>query len=132
MLSIFPDLLPYALIAPFLVRVGVALALFYFAFSHFSRGSFTHAVWKVFHKEGLVSRMSGFAYATSSACILMGFFTQVAVIIPIPFLLYDIYGALKEARTAPAEHIILRGFVMFALISLLFSGAGFLAIDLPL
>lgn len=132
MLSIFPDLLPYALVAPFVVRVGVALALFYFAFAHFSHTSWAHAVWKVFHAEGFASRMSGFAYGASGAFIFIGFFTQAAVLIPIPFLLYDMYGALKGARATPAEHIVLRGLVIFALISLLFSGAGFFAIDLPL
>jgi len=117
MVNIFPDLLTFSLLAPFIIRLFLG---FYFI------------VWgwrTVQHKDteqqpgARLKQALGFIGLTGGLFVLAGVFVQVAVLVLLGLLAY----LLKTSRNH-LPYILLLGMAL----SLLFSGAGFLAFDLPL
>ena len=117
MLSIFPDLLTYGLLAPFIIRV--ALALYALAFA-----------WKITAKAVRQKNFSFWVLARAVPAwiggflILFGVATQIGAIILVLWTLAELKIG-REDRTVSL-------FALAMALSLLFSGAGFLAFDMSL
>lgn len=134
MLSPFPVLLSFGLLAPFLIRV--LLGIFFVRYGWFKIGKGRGEKIVFFEKAGLhpgniFVLISGITEIVGGIMLILGLYTQVAAIV----LSLIIFGAviIKFRRptilTADMDFYIL----LFATtLSLLFSGAGAFAFDLPL
>ena len=123
MLNPLPELLSFSFAAPLLLRVVVG-------------AYFLKQVWQVLvtnkkKNRGVVTRYLACVEMVGAIAIIIGFWTQIAVIILLATVITNLVLKIKkgELNETKIDFYIL----LFAiLISLLFTGAGFLAIDLPL
>ena len=114
-LTTFPALLDYILLAPLILRLAVG-------FLRLGAGT---ARYKKDYK------WLSILYVISSIFIIVGLYTQISSIIAIVLIFFDYY---MEKKIAPVsrEKKALMILMIAILISLLFTGPGFLAFDLPL
>lgn len=103
MLSIFPSLLTYGLLAPLILRVVVALVLFYSGYRQ--------------------QNILGWLTVIGTLGLFLGLFTQ-----PVALLLALIIS-IRPDKNLPSTQ---RWLLLAILLSLLVTGPGFLAFDLPL
>ena len=134
MLSIFPDLFSYGLLTPVLIRLGLFVALFYFGWMTIFRKRVLFAKKLEESKYPLADFMPwpfGVLSLVSAGFILIGFLVQGVAIVAIYLFLnfYLVDSGEKKIFSVPGIFYLV--LVLFA-VSLLFSGAGFWAIDLPL
>ncbi len=134
MLNTFPSLLSYGLVAPFILRIVLGALLIsiglVMAFrrrdafvAYFTEHSFPFPLASVW--------IFGIAEIVTGAFLVMGLSTQTASIVAI-FLLTNIYVFEKrDDRLLPHSPSLYLALAAIAL-SLLFTGAGFFALDLPL
>ncbi len=130
----FPDLLTFWLIAPFLLRITAGFIFIYFGYTK---------IWK--ERERRVSFFNKIGFGNGSIffwiislaeliggiLLVLGVFTQATAIMLSFIILGAIYTKIRQPDLLDnsLEFFIL----LFAvLLSLLFLGAGFWAIDLPL
>ncbi len=133
-LSIFPSLFTFGLIAPFILRIVAGIIFVYFGYTKIwkekeRRVSFFN---KIIPNNGIalfwvisVTEFIGGVFLT------IGLFTQVVVIILSAITIGAIFTKIRrpDLLDNSLEFFILLLAVLF---SLLFLGAGFWAIDLPL
>ena len=134
MLNPFPDLLVFGLVAPFILRVTIGVLFVLLGFAHITKereallmsftarwGSLgTFFVWYLAFFEIIVGLF-----------LIIGFLTQIAAIagaITAAQILWFRRQFREFAKYPTAFYILL----LATSLSLLFSGAGFLAFDLPL
>jgi uncharacterized membrane protein len=115
MLTIFPHLLDYGLLSPFLIRVSLGLLGLVGAKQRFSKDYKWLSVF----------------YGVTSIFLIIGLYTQIAVILGFLFIGLDDFLD-KKVKPLTVERILFRTFMAVVIISLLFTGPGFLAFDLPL
>ena len=118
-LSTFPALLTYGLFAPLLLRVMAGIFIL-------SLG------WERYKKP---YNWSAIIYAIFGPLLILGLFTQISAIVAIGILKFDYYfDFYKNRKTAPVPKNItfLYAVIGIILLSLLVTGPGFLAFDLPL
>ena len=134
MLNPFPDLLTYSLLAPFIIRVVAGLVFVNLGALAFKNEKNS---WRIslntlrVPNPSLAVKILGAIEIAGGVMLLFGFYTQVAALILGLLTLAEIYVEYRD----PA--ILKRNFVFYLLIlsillSLLLSGAGAFAIDLPL
>ena len=114
-LTTFPILLDFGLISPFLLRIAVSLFILYIGFERYKKPY----------------KWTSIIYIISGILLLIGLYTQIASIIGILVVSFD-FWANKKTTEPTKERFILYAIVKIILISLIFTGAGFLAFDLPL
>jgi len=114
-LTLFPSLLTYGLIAPFLLRLAVA-------FFGLSAG-------KARYRKPY--KWTAVLYAIVSIFLIIGLYTQAMAIYGLLLLAWD-YFADKKTAPLSAEQKMFRWLIAIVLVSLLFTGPGFFAMDLPL
>ncbi len=114
-LSIFPDLLTFSMVAPLLLRLAVAMFMLYLSRQ------------RLREKNVLVAVPA----MVVGILVFLGLYTQVAAILGILVISSD-YMLNKGSVYLSTERTLLYGVVKIILLSLLFTGAGFLAFDLPL
>ena len=134
MLSIFPSLLTFGIFAPFLLRLSAGIFFFYAGYQHFGK-----------EQEGLVGELtqkfSSFAKPISVTLaiveiviglfLIAGFLTQVAALLGAIFMLKLLW--FKKSCPCLARHEKTVYVLLFVIcISLLLTGAGAPAVDLPL
>lgn len=114
-LSIFPDLLTFSMVGPFLVRFGIALFVLYLG------------------RERLQKPYSFVAvlYFACGVLLLVGLYTQIAALLGIVILKLEFYGK-QNGIFSDMPMFFLYTISILSLLSLLFTGPGFLAFDLPL
>src|SRR6185312_14389871 len=132
MLNTFPAFLTYGFFAPTLLRIAVALVLIYLAYGHFKqRDAISRERFPVIGTAHWVAWLSIVVEAAIGLMLLAGYHTQIA----------SIFAALIGLKQAfwhgkyPHYFILARGTALFMLVislTLLVSGAGALAMDLPL
>ena len=114
-LTIFPSLLTFGLIAPLVLRLTVGVLRLFAGFYRYKK----EYKWiSIFH-------------FISSALLILGLFTQIAALAGIALLFFD-YFMEKKSGTLSGEKTVLTVLMTAILLSLLFTGPGFLAFDLPL
>ena len=114
-LSIFPYLLTFGLIAPLLLRLSVGILRLFAGLERYKK---EYKILSIF-------------YIASSILVIMGLYTQIAIIVAIGLVKFDYYME-RKAGTLSREKQALTVLMIVTLISLLFTGPGFLAFDLPL
>lgn len=114
-LALFPRLLDYVLLAPLLLRLTVGLLRL---------GAGTARYKKEY-------RWLSILYVVSSVLIIIGLYTQIAALVAILLIAFDFYTEKKKSPLS-REQNALTILMTVILVSLLFTGPGALAFDLPL
>lgn len=134
MLNTFPTLLAYSLFAPMILRISLGIILIGIGItSIFEKRELFKAYFisQKFPYANIVVWIFGIAEIISGVFLIIGLSTQIVAIIAV-FLLLNIYSfESRDDRLlpyTPSTYLILS----IVALSLLFSGAGFFAIDLPL
>lgn len=113
-LSVFPEILFLAPFAALLIRFALAILLGYCA-------------WKHLVNRDKVGRALGFVESIVASALILGAWTQIVAIIGMLFVgIWIMYPKSRVTATGTA----FLAFVLF--LSLLLTGAGALAFDLPL
>lgn len=133
-LNVFPDLLTYGLLAPFILRVFLGLVLVYFSYLKFFSERAEKAAFfeSVGMRPGSVfSSAVGAAEFTGGVMLVVGFYTQIAALVAALIMLAATF--IKWRHPQSLRNDIEFYILLFAIsLSLVFSGAGFFAFDLPL
>jgi hypothetical protein len=133
MLSLFPGLLYLAPLATTLIRVAAGLTLLYVAYDlTVARGEIASTKFLVVGRIPQWFVLFGALVIFVAAVLLViGLYTQAAAIVGILFGLKDMIFARKYRNVMPLAAST--GALLFIMsLSLLFSGAGAFAFDLPL
>ena len=134
MLSTFPELLSFGLLSPFILRVVLGMVLFNLGYLKFGRekNSWTNFFNLTFLKPAnLWVKIFALIQIVGGLMLIAGFYTQITALVFVVITLVELGVEKRE----PA--LINRNFVFYLLLfaislSLLFSGAGAFAVDLPL
>ncbi len=116
--AIFPRLLDFVLLAPFMLRIFVSLFIFKLGL-------------EVYNKKPDYSLI---LYFVTIVTLVLGLYTQAGAIIGIVTLKYDFYRnywSKKDERVIPKNYFFLYTLAGVILLSFLVTGPGFLAFDLP-
>ncbi len=134
MLNPFPELLTYSLLAPFLLRITLGFILVNLGYLKFKSEK---ARWEIIFemlrvKEKVVAtKILGFIEVAGGLALIAGFYTQIAALIFAVLFGIELFIEKREATLMKRDVVFYATMFVIAL-SLLFSGAGFLAFDLPL
>lgn len=133
MLSVFPELFTYALVAPFILRITLGGYFLLLGLRRHKEDAFTwNSLW---NNKSIGSLPIAPALAKAQIIIglflIVGLYTQIATLVALVFIWLEWF---KRYRTAKPNFQELWStiFVTAISLSLLFIGAGFLAFDLPL
>ena len=134
MLNPFPDLLTYSQLAPFILRVILGLIFVDLAFLKFGREKIE---WKKrFEALGLrpadiLVALYAILQFAAGIMLIAGFYTQIAALIIAIFSGTELYIEYKNASILKRDLVFY--ILIFAIaISLLLTGAGAFAFDIPL
>ncbi len=135
MLNPFPDLLTYGLIAPTILRLVAGFIFINLGYLKLTRERdrwmlFLQSIRLKKHTRGAVSAM-GTLEIICGVLLLLGAFTQYAALILLLMTAKEAFVEYKE-EVLVARDIVFYVLIGAILLSLLFSGAGFFAFDLPL
>jgi uncharacterized membrane protein YphA (DoxX/SURF4 family) len=135
MLNTFPYLLSFGLLAPFLLRLAVGLYFLSTGLSHLRLSRHTGEdiarLENKFRDAGPLVWGVAIIEALCGLALIAGFLTQIAALILSILLILALI--LKNKNSSLFEHTSSFYLVLLAIcLSLVLSGAGFLAIDLPL
>lgn len=134
MLNIFPELLNYGLLAPTIIRITLAITLLFIGYETvFSKrlNFLSYFEAKKYPLAKLLPIKLGVAEIIAGLFLLFGFFTQVAALATVFLSLMLMYIENRDEKILPHS---LTFYLIIAILSvtLLFSGAGAFAIDIPL
>lgn len=134
MLNPFPHLLTYMLVAPFILRLVLGYAFLLFGYNKLTRNRREKTTF--FEKLGLrpgkiYVLVFGVIECIAGLLLVAGFYTQIAALVSGLILLGTILIKWKKPTLLSGETILFVTLFAIAL-SLLFSGAGFWAFDVPL
>jgi len=134
MLSVFPELLNYQLFAPLILRVVLGFILLNLGYAKFKlereRWEITFEALKLKPKSTFVSAF-GLIEMVGGLALIVGFYTQIAALIFVILTFIELYIEQKEEVLLKRDAVFY--LLLFAIaLSLLFTGAGFFAFDLPL
>ncbi|MFA6269638.1 MAG: DoxX family protein [Candidatus Paceibacterota bacterium] len=134
MLNTFPDLLTYSLLSPFILRVVIGLIFVDLGVLLFkgekARWLTSLSVLKVPRPE-MAIKVFGVIEVVGGAMLILGFYTQMTALILALFTFAESYIEYKEPGILK-RNLVFYVMLLAILISLLLSGAGAFAIDLPL
>ena len=117
--AFFPELLNFQIVAPFLLRITVGLFLIYLGYKRYKKPY----------------NFSAVLYVIVGAFLVLGWYTQISAIVAILVLKLDFYLDFwinKSSKPISEETWALYTIAIVVLLSLLLTGPGFLAMDLPL
>ncbi len=132
-LSVFPSLLDYGLLAPFLIRI---VAGFIFLDLGYLKVKKERERWyNLFNTfigmGGFLVTLVAVVEMVGGVLLILGLFTQIAALVLALLAFLNLY--LEWREPAFIRRSLVFYMMLFAMtLSLLFSGAGFLAFDLPL
>ncbi len=122
MLSLFPSLLTYGRLGPFIIRGVLGITLAYFGYLKImNRG----------RSSGSNSVRYGIVEVFISAFLIIGLYTQLAALINALILVIKLVFKAKQ-KALFSDGINYYVLLLVMAISLLFTGAGAFAFDLPL
>ena len=133
MLSIFPELFTYALVAPFLLRIVLGG---FFVYQGVRRHKQDAGSWAALWNNAKIGSLAIAPLLTKiqiviGVLIFVGLYTQVSIIFAAVFVGLELFRRNRITRLTMAE-IWPSIFIITVAASLLFLGAGLLAFDLPL
>ncbi len=115
-LSLFPSLFTFELLAPTILRLTVAYFLI-------------NSGWNIYKNSS--NKWLGIIYSIFGAMILVGLFTQVVAILSIIAIKID-WLMKRKIATVSKEQMMVYVFAVVILLSLLVTGPGIFAFDIPL
>lgn len=134
MLNPFPDLLTYSLLAPFMLRLVAGLIFVNLGTLAFkkekNRWLYSITALKI-PKPELVLKIISTLEIVGGIMLILGFYTQLAALILSVFTLAEIFVEHRDPTILKRNYVFYLMLFIISL-SLLFSGAGAYAIDLPL
>jgi hypothetical protein len=118
-LSTFPTLLSYGLMGPTLLRIFVGLFLIYLGRQRWFRAC----------------KWTSLLYLIVGILVGMGLYTQIASLLGIVVLTFDFL--MRKKSTKPEDKLTIETYLLYKicaiiLLTLIFTGPGFFAFDLPL
>ena len=148
MLSVFPTLLSYSLAGPFILRIVLGATLLWFSYQKISgkisfknqavssqkqdaANSASTGSSNTAHKSSALTFWYGLVEGVLAILILIGLFTQIAAVLISILLIAHLAYKLKKGAlfTDGVNYYVL---LLAIALSLIVSGAGFYAFDLPL
>lgn len=122
MLSIFPSLLTYQEISPLIIRLVLGITLVYFGYQKtLGKGK----------SSGSNTKAYGVGEIITGAFLVIGLYTQLAALINVIILIIKI-GHKINRKAFLTDGVNYYALLLAMALSLLFTGAGFLAFDLPI
>jgi uncharacterized membrane protein YphA (DoxX/SURF4 family) len=135
MLNPFPDLLSYSLLAPFILRVAVGLIFVDLGILIFKdekeRWAESLSVLKIPNPK-LATKIFGVVEIVNSIALILGFYTQIFALILALFVFAETYIEYKNSVLLKRRNFVFYFMLLTILLSLLLTGAGAFALDLPL
>lgn len=136
MLNPFPDLLVYSMLAPFILRivagfVFIDLGFFAFKFQREKERWILSLNTLRVPKPDIALKIIGAVEMVGGLMLVFGFYTQIAALILAILTFAETYIEYK-APLILKRNLIFYLLILSVLISLLLSGAGAFAFDLPL
>jgi len=134
MLNTFPQLLTYGFFAATLLRIVVGLSILYISYVQFKRRKAIieevrqNIGWRIDQTLIIIAALIVFAVGLA---ITLGWHTQIAAIIAIVFMLKQMVIAKRYPAAAPLCRLDYF-YLIVILLTLLVTGAGAFAFDLPL
>jgi uncharacterized membrane protein YphA (DoxX/SURF4 family) len=133
MLNTFPSLLTYGFFAPMVLRILVAASFFYIAYAQTTRRKEISQTGFPFigKPDPTLVIISAICIFLTGVALFLGWHTQIAALVGIVICLKHAAFAKKYPRAIPLcrlEYI----YMLVILLTLLISGAGALAMDVPL
>ncbi len=120
MLSVFPSLLSWQLVAPLIMRLALGAIFIHWAYRSFKNKN-----------ASAQKKAIGIVEGISGILLVIGLWTQVAALIAIVYLLVGIYHKIsKKAFLTDGVNYYL--VLLVIAVSIIVSGAGLIAFDLPL
>ena len=132
MLNIFPSLLVYGFFAPTILRVAAACVFFYLAWFHWRKhGELSRIKFIVVGRGAWIPILAALFELVIGAGLLAGYYAQIAALLGLLLGLKHAVWSARYPLFFPLPQIanILLVIICF---SLLLSGAGALAFDVPL
>jgi uncharacterized membrane protein YphA (DoxX/SURF4 family) len=121
-LSLFPYLLSYQQLAPFLIRIVLGVTLAYFGY---------HKILGSGQSSGSNSKIYGYVEVIVAIFLIIGLWTQLAAMLNAIILIIKLGWKIKEKKFL-SDGINYYILLLVMAISLIFTGAGAFAIDYPL
>jgi uncharacterized membrane protein YphA (DoxX/SURF4 family) len=133
MLNPFPELLVYGLIAPFIVRLALGSSLLYLAVEHYrGRRDIAELLRPLMGRSGRgVAVVLSLFELIAGALLLVGAWTQLAALLAMALTLKPLFLKAHLKGLMPYEKTTY-GLMFLMAFSLLLSGAGAFAFDIPL
>lgn len=126
MLNTFPQLLVYSFYAPALLRVAVAFALFYLAYHQWRRrGEIAQTRSKFFPAVSILFNI------LVGLALFFGYYTQIAAILAIVGFAFGLWMNRRHPHIVILPNSTVKILVIIC-VSILLTGAGAYAMDLPL
>ena len=120
MISVFPSLLVFQLLAPFILRITLASVILFWSVQEFKKKN-----------PDIKQRVITLIKTLCGLSILLGLWTQVGALIAVVYFATKLYSKFK--RKELFSDGINYYFILFVIaLSLLFTGPGVFAFDLPL
>lgn len=134
MLNLFPDLLTYGLVGPLILRISIGLLFINLGYLELTREKERWA--KVFETIRFTParfwvKVFGGLEIIGGALLIAGLFTQGAALFLGIVTLAEMFLEYREPVIL-TRNIIFYGLIFVICLSFMFTGAGFLAMDLPL
>ncbi|HUD02791.1 MAG TPA: hypothetical protein VMR46_02090 [Candidatus Paceibacterota bacterium] len=126
MLNVFPSLLDYSFFAPTLLRLTVAVVLFYLAYQQWKRRSeIAHLRATGFPAISIVVNI------VIGVALFVGYYTQIAALCAIAGQCVGLWANRRYPQVVivPSSTVVV---LIVILITIIFTGAGAFAFDLPL
>lgn len=117
-LNTFPTLLDYGRFAPFFIRVVIGLFIIYLGKN----------------RQNKKFKATSYVYYLFGLFLIAGYYTQISSIVGIVILKFDFYVDYwkdRNSRPVPKYFYFLYAIAGLVLVSLVFSGAGLWALDMP-
>ena len=134
MLNPFPDLLTYSLLAPFILRIVagfIFINLGLLAFKHEKDHWLSSFSALKIPKPEIALKILGGIEIVGGVMFLLGFYTQIAALVLALLTFAETYIEYKEPDLLK-RNLVFYVMLLAIVVSLLFSGAGAFALDLPL
>lgn len=134
MLSIFPDLLTYGLLAPFILRIVVGVIFLDLGYLKLGKEK---TAWNLFFQtihfkpSNIFVAILATIEIVSGAFLIAGYLTQVVALVMAIVLFAEAYVELRDG-TILKRDIVFYILLLAICLSLLLTGAGAFAFDLPL
>ena len=120
MISVFPDLFVFQLLSPFILRITLSAVILFWSIKEFKKKN-----------PDIKQRIVTLIKAICGLSLLLGLYTQVSALIVFAYLAVQLFFKFKS-KSLFSDGINYYFILLMIALSLLFTGPGVFAFDLPL